>query len=284
VTGASGYIGSKLVEKLLYYDHSVFLLLRSTAKIKVEHKNIEAIIIPAKPDDLINAIPKYIDAVFHLASAMNTGPNGEDLDETISTNIRLPVLLLQAMRKQGIKQLINIGSYWQATSHDKQVANTIYAASKTALEAFVDYYAQYHNISAISLRLPDVYGEDDIRPKLLPSLLSTQTGGVFNLTEGEQSIYPLHVDDVVAGIRQAQQYIATRKHKSEHFRYSIFGEKTTLREWVELFCQINKLNLELIWGGKAYPPNQIFAPFHGETLPNWEQRISPEEGFSRFKL
>ena len=65
---------------------------------------------------------------------------------------------------------------------------------------------------------------------------------------------------------------------------SIFGEKTTLREWVELFCQINKLNLELIWGGKAYPPNQIFAPFHGETLPNWEQRISPEEGFSRFKL
>lgn len=282
VTGATGYLGRKLTGVLTENGDKVYVLVReiSTATFKNEITQIK---ISNSPEEFVRSIPLGLDAVFHLAAAINFEKDGKDIVDIIDANLRFPTLLLHAMKENAICRFINIGTYWQAMSVDSEVANTIYGASKSALEPIIDYYSKFHNINTISIRLPDVYGEDDCRLKLLTLLKNAPAFSEFDLTGGEQCIFPLHVDDVVSAVILACNRLMEPNHLASHKRYSIFGKSLTLRQFVQLFCSINELKLHLNWHAKPYADSQIFSPLNLDVLPNWEQKITLDQGLRRYR-
>ena len=282
VSGATGYIGKKITLALERQGHIVYVLVRKIDNSTFLSPNIFQIIINTNPNLFVKSIPKGIDCVFHLAALNNKEESAQDINNMINSNIQLPSLLLYAMKELAIPKLINTGSYWQAISQENQIANTFYAASKTSIESIIDYFSFFYNINCITLRLPDIYGEDDCRPKLLNSLLSARTNKSFDLTNGEQFIYPLHVDDVVNAFIIASEDISITNANIKHKKFSIYGKKITLKEFIQQFCKINNIKIQLNWNSIPYSDRQIFNPFNLKALPNWKQQIVLEEGFSRY--
>ena len=51
--------------------------------------------------------------------------------------------------------------------------NSLYSATKSSFQPILDYYAQYFSFNIITLILMDVYGPNDPRNKLIPTLIQT---------------------------------------------------------------------------------------------------------------
>lgn len=279
VTGGTGYIGDKLVKKLLSKGFKVTVMTRNSKKIK--NTSVDVLEFDTHSPFLVKEFPQNLDVVIHLATEINDESTINDISKIVEANICFPAKLLHAMHLNDCKKFINVGTYWQSSRDDVEVGNTVYSSSKSALIPLINYYCYQHGMSAISIRLPDIYGEDDKRNKLLTCLSNAPVGSDFPLTLGEQIISPLHVDDVVEAflvVVKSLEYLG-----KEHKEYSIFGEEMTLHQFVEEFCEVNKLDVNLLWGIIDYPIKQIFKPINLEKLPNWDQRIKILEGFEKYK-
>ena len=279
LTGSTGYIGSKLATHLCQKGYDVVALIR-TRNTTLPDGVIQ--ISCSGPEAFADALPEDTTAVFHLAAAANKETSLTHVREIVEANIQMPTMLLHTMHARGIRNFINVGTYWQSSGTDMPWGNSLYAASKSALTPILDYYCSRLGLHATTLRLPDVYGEDDSRPKLLNQLREHEAGTVFDLTEGNQTLYPLHVDDVIDALIAAFQ-LTVDSSAPGHAQYSVFGESVSLRDMVEAFCETLNLKVELGWGARPYPDGQIFEPDNLPVLPGWEPNITLKEGFRRFR-
>lgn len=70
VTGATGYIGGSVAEKLMAAGHAVTGLVRSEEKIALlKARGIEAVVGTRDDPDILAAAAQAADAVIHAASA-----------------------------------------------------------------------------------------------------------------------------------------------------------------------------------------------------------------------
>jgi len=92
----------------------------------------------------------------------------------------------------------------------------------------------------------------------------------------------VHVDDVVNAFIIASEDISITNANIKHKKFSIYGKKITLKEFIQQFCKINNIKIQLNWNSIPYSDRQIFNPFNLKALPNWKQQIVLEEGFSRY--
>lgn len=173
VTGAFGFIGSNLANRLLADGHEVLLYDNlSTGKLT----NIER---PYKVDHYINGDVTSMDSqlvmsmydydvVFHLAAHADVRSGVEKPSIDLEQNIFGTFNVLQAMRINGIKRIVFTSSgsvYGEPTSiptpEDASfpVQTSMYGASKLAGEGLIQAYSQAYGIQAYILRLVSVLGE-----------------------------------------------------------------------------------------------------------------------------
>jgi len=283
ISGATGYIGQKLTSALLDQGHVVYALVRESIRLSLLPDSVIKIKIEQDTDLFVASIPDNIDCVFHLAAEINAENTADEINKIIDASLRFPILLFFAMAKKSITRIVNTGSYWQSVSEDTATGNCIYSSAKNAMESMIDHFSLFHSINCISLRLSDVYGEDDLRPKLLTLLKNSPKGAKIELTGGEQLIQPLHIDDVINAFQVAESLLLLSDSLAGHHKYSIYGGDISLKGFVERFCELNQIDLQLMWGKKPYSVAQIFKPVNLEKLPGWEQKIYLDDGLCRFK-
>jgi nucleoside-diphosphate-sugar epimerase len=170
LTGASGYIGSHLAAALAQTSCKVHAILRpnsNDALLKLyapqaiihhyqgNYSNLVSIIEKVKPQ-----------LVFHLAASGNYHHQPIDITKITQANLELGMNLLEAMDKVGCRYLINTGTYWQHYTGEHYDPVCLYAATKQAFEAIIDYYVAAKSFNVVTLKLFDVYGPNDPRPKL----------------------------------------------------------------------------------------------------------------------
>jgi UDP-glucose 4-epimerase len=170
VTGGAGFIGSHLVDKLLDLNFNVSIIDNlSTGHIKNIHhfKNkvdfINADLSTNKmwPDKL-----KNIDTVFHLAALADIVPSIENPKEYFNSNVIGTLHLLEACKKQNVKNII-----YSASSSCYGLPDKIptpenaeikpqypYALTKRLGEELVLHWSNVYGINATSLRFFNVYG------------------------------------------------------------------------------------------------------------------------------
>ncbi|WDC83286.1 NAD(P)-dependent oxidoreductase [Caloramator sp. mosi_1] len=115
---------------------------------------------------MINYFLKHkFDAIFHLASLFIAEHDSNQIDDLLKSNIIFGTHILEAMKYGNVKNMVNIGTYWQHYKNEEYNPVCLYAASKEAFEKIIEFYIQVENIKVITLKLYDIYGINDKRKK-----------------------------------------------------------------------------------------------------------------------
>jgi len=277
VTGATGFIGSRLVKYLINQGAFVTAIVRPSStyeylddvKDKINFCVYDGDV--SVLDDVFTQ--RNFHVTFHLAGACN-----DCVDDMLRSNIFFGTQLLVAMKNSDFDGVfVNTSTYWQYNEYGEYAPNTLYAASKKAFEDIVMYYVLYHQFKAINLVLYDVYGDGDRRGKLFSLLKNANDDSIIPMTLGEQIVNFIHVDDVVQAYVDVLEYAQINKYLT----YFVGHEEYTLRDAVSLFEKIRARSFNLNWGAKEYPFHQIMKPVRGDSIPGWKATITLSDGLKR---
>lgn len=282
VTGATGYVGGRLAERLLAEGVETHLLVLPTsdrarlaplggATVHVHDETAEGaerIIRAARPE-----------AILHIAARVWAEHAPADVEPLIRANVLLGTHLLDALARAGGGVFIQTGTFWQRRGGAGYDPVNLYAATKEAFEAILGYFAATAPIRAAVLVLYDVYGPADPRGKIL-SLLdrATRTGEALEMTPGEQRIDLVHVNDAVEAYLAAWRALEAAPAGPPRTWAVSGGEARPLREVVETFERAVGRPVPVRWGAKPYRPREVMTPWRGEPVPGWRPRVGLEDG------
>ena len=157
VTGATGFVGSHLVDVLLHDGHDVFALVRSIAKADFLEKKGVTLILGSLDSDF-NLPP--VDAVIHLAGQIKALSN----DDFYRTNTEGTKRLLASLQNQKLKKFVFVSSISARGAArfegDTEGAGPVshYGKSKAAAEKLV----MASRFPVVVFRPPVVYGPRDL--------------------------------------------------------------------------------------------------------------------------
>lgn len=280
ITGASGFIGSNLLTALSE-SNEVGVIIRPRSKLDC---TTEKFVYDGSLDSILKTFDSFKpDAVIHLASYYVYDHKQEEVDRLIESNLKIGIYLLEAMRQNRVKYLINTGTSFEHFGEEESEVVNLYAATKQAFGNLCKYYCDAGHLKAVSIKLFDTYGEGDPRKKLLSLLKENlKTKDELLLSPGDQIIDIVHVRDVV---RAFQIVLEQMENYSES--YVEFGlsnnQRCTLKELVSLIEKIAGEKVNIKWGARPYRDREVMKPWSSFTAPpNWEPNISLEDGIKRY--
>lgn len=203
VTGATGFLGSHLVDSLTERGAGISALVRAEEGLVYRKPHLRVV-----RGDLGH--PFTIDdaaTVFHLAAISHVGRSLEDPRGTFETNTAGTLTVLEAVRRSGsVEKLVFVSTahvygtpqYVPIDEAHPLHAQEPYAASKVAAEAFVSAYSNTYGIPAAIGRLFNVYGpgqhSDFVIPSIIKQAVTQDAITLGNLTPTRDFTY---VDDVI---------------------------------------------------------------------------------------
>lgn len=169
VTGASGYVGSELVDRLAAFGCTVLRLSRDVSRLKSGVPNCIDIVGDVRDSRLWEFIMKKysIDVLFHLAAQTSIYKAEEDLREDFLMNVMPLVHLGETALK--LKQCFHLVLMGTATQYGVPTQLPVdesfpsrsvsgYDLHKNVSECYLDYYASKGAFNFVTLRLSNVYG------------------------------------------------------------------------------------------------------------------------------
>lgn len=229
VTGAAGFIGSHVVERLLdrgfhvvgldnfddFYDPAI---KRRNVATAASNPALELVEADIRDRDGLRALPDDIDTVVHLAARAGVRPSIEQPLLYQDVNVRGTQELLELARERGIRRFVFGSSssvYGDSErvpfSEDDPVDRPIspYAATKRAGELICHAYHHLFGIGVLALRLFTVYG-----PRQRPDLaihkftrLLDEGMPIPQFGDGTTRRDYTHVGDILQGIEGAIDYL-----------------------------------------------------------------------------
>ena len=204
VTGASGFIGSRVLPLLAERGHVVTAV--ASARERMAHGlDVMWVIHDLRDPELADALPAQIDAVVHLAQA-NTPTQRANL---IAVNVgSTEALLRYALRADAASfVLASSGSVYGGSTRplretDPRRPSEAYAHSKVAAEDLVEGYGDA--LATCALRIFAPYGPGQ-QGRLVADLVGrVATGRAVTLRGGgHPHLNPIYVDDVAEVIVEA---------------------------------------------------------------------------------
>ena len=128
LTGANGFIGSRLLAGLAARDHTVVAAVRDTASLKRKWPGVEVIAVDFNRDTSVETWrPRLagIDAVVNCAGVLHGG-RGQDIEAIHATT---PIALFDACLREAVRKVVQIS----AISADADVGTDYAAVSYTHL-------------------------------------------------------------------------------------------------------------------------------------------------------
>ena len=176
ITGASGFVGSHILEDCLKNNFNVYAIFRHSKKNINFVKKYKKKILPIYYNNIYEIKNKLtnckIDYVIHCATHYIKKHTHNDIENIIKSNVLFSTILLDAVVNIRIKKFINLGTVWQHFNDTKNLAFNLYAATKQSFECIFNYYKnQYTKIKFYNILLTDTFGANDKRKKLIPALL-----------------------------------------------------------------------------------------------------------------
>jgi len=224
VTGAAGFIGMHVAQRLLAVGHEVRGLdnLNAYYDVRLKHyrlealqknKNFEFLKLDLKEREAVAELfdQERYDVVIHLAAQAGVRYSLEAPFEYVDSNLVGFMAVLEGVRAQGCQHLIYASSssvYGENSKvpfeEDDRVDEpvSLYAATKKANELMAHSYANLYQIPTTGLRFFTVYGPAG-RPDMAPwlfteAIFADQPIRIFN--HGDMYRDFTYVDDIVDGL------------------------------------------------------------------------------------
>ena len=220
VTGAQGFVGSWLAERLLDAGARVVALRRDVEPESRFHTDgIEERCVVAQAglgdyDELVRTINEHsVSAVFHLAAQTIVGTANRSPLSTFEANIRGTYLLLEACRAVGVvgdpvEQIVVASSDKAYGSHDELPYHESFAlqprypydTSKACTDLIARSYAHTYDMPVAVTRLANVYGGGDLNwSRIVPDTARALVNGDRPVirSDGTPERDYLYVEDAV---------------------------------------------------------------------------------------
>ena len=305
VTGADGFIGSHLTERLIDYDAEVIIFVKDTTLLKgsnlpklnnLSHLKDKVKILSGNisSPDIINLIKKERpEIIFHLAADAYVNKSFNQPREVIETNVDGTLNILHSCLDERMKPLDYVKRIVVTSSSEiygtygDQIEETFemrpsspYGASKAAADRLSYSYYFTYNLPIAIIRPFNTYGPRhtyDAPPKFISLALSGKDLTVFG--DGEQSRDLMYVDDTVNGFLIMGSH---EKAVGEAVNFGT-GKDTKIIDLAEKIIQISGSNSKII----HLPPRLSEVkrlcsnPSKAKRLFGWEANISVEEGLRK---
>lgn len=114
VTGATGFVGKRLILSLLEQDHEVYALCRikGTQVFPEEKPNLHCLWGDLRNPDTLEAIPKEIESAYYLVHSMTNAAS-----DLIKTELGIADQFVKAMAHTNVKQIIYLGGIINDENH-----------------------------------------------------------------------------------------------------------------------------------------------------------------------
>lgn len=289
ITGATGYIGSHVLKYLLRKGWNIHIVTRHGSSYANVADVLSRIHVFEYDGNIRNLIVYFQQAnaevVFHLAASVITNNQPEKIPVLIHSNILFYTEVLEAMCHCDTRLFVGTGTYWQNYNSTTYNPVDLYAATKEASEKILQFYVDARHFRAITLRLFDVYGEDDKRPKLWNLIRDIAgTGKSIDVSPGEQYLDLVHISDVCTAYEAAFNLLDSDVSvKNEVYGVST-GELHTLKEIISLFQFALGKTIQVNFGKRPYKEREVMKPMNEyKALPNWKANIMIYKGLTNIK-
>ena len=238
ITGASGFVGSHVLDDCLKNNFNVHAIFRHSKKNVSFAKKYKKQIFPIFYNNIYEIKNKLtnckIDYVIHCATHYIKKHDHNDIENIIKSNVLFSTILLDAVVNIKIKKFINLGTVWQHFNDTKNLAFNLYAATKKSFECIFNYYKnQYTKIKFYNILLTDTFGTNDKRKKLIPILLKN-----FNNKNQNRINIPKNLSMNLVNINEVTKCLnILLKNNSKSNNYVIKSKQD-----VKIFDLINFLN------------------------------------------
>jgi UDP-glucose 4-epimerase len=292
VTGASGFIGSHVVRRLL----------RDGARVYAMSSRVSAVTLPPLADVIhdievveanLNDLASLEHAVssvapqlvIHLAAFTHVGKSFYRVDENIQTNIHGTVNLLKAL-DGGYERFVYVGTgdvYGEAPlpfREDGPVSPVSpYAVSKYAAERFCRMFQQIEGWPIVCLRPFNAYGPGQSGDRIISEIiLSGLQGKPIRMTEGRQTREFTYVEDVAEAMARA---LVVPGIDGEVINIGC-GDEVSIRDVALTVLELLGNPVEPEFGALAYRPTEIWRMVgdstKARTLLGWSPTHSLEDG------
>lgn len=293
VTGGSGFIGSRLIPRLVESGHDVYCLERYVTgryvlggqrKVKTvfgdlrEHFAVRKFIREVQPD-----------AVIHLASISPVSYSYDHPNEVIETNFLGTVNLAECCLRENpyFKQFLFAGTSEEYGNHEKTPINenmelhpnSPYAVSKVAADKYLQYMHDAYDFPVTILRNFNTYGRKDnshfVVERTIAQMLQKKVVSLGN---------PNPVRDFLFVEDHVNSYLTclnNEKSIGEVFNFCT-GRGTSIAQLTEILADLTNFEGDVEWNTIPQRPFDI-AVLVGDyskakhTL-GWESKYSLEEG------
>ncbi|MFQ5788220.1 MAG: NAD-dependent epimerase/dehydratase family protein [Thermodesulfobacteriota bacterium] len=256
ITGGTGFIGTRLVRKLVENGYDVKCLVRKTSNVEpLNNLGVELCYGDlADPKSLVE-LTKDGDVIFHLAAMVSDwGPK----DEFYKNNVNATRTLLKASKDSGVKRFIHMSTstviwksdFWEIHNLEDieetfpypENYNDFYNETKAEAEKLVIKFYDETGLETIVLRPSNVWGAGDrvILPRII---MAAKKGMLFPMGSGRRWVSPCHVDNLIHALiltaeinnKGGNIYFINDGKKIEHMEFLSKLLNTVGMEWSPKF-------------------------------------------------
>lgn len=204
VTGATGFLGQHLCERLLDNGYSVSILARDPEKAKALAGRVEKTVIGDITDrDAIAELVAGADIVIHLVSNFRTASGPPE--SYIKTNLKGTETVLEASRNADVQRFIHCstigvhGSVKSTPASEDSPYNPgdLYQKTKMEAELVCHREMQKSAMEIIIIRPCSMYGPGDLRMLKMFKMLSKNR--FFLVGPCRENFHAVYIDDIVEG-------------------------------------------------------------------------------------
>jgi NAD dependent epimerase/dehydratase len=299
VTGADGFIGSHLVERLLaagakvrafayYNSFNHWGWLDSLPKEKLN--KIEVFCGDIRdPNGVAEAMQK-VDVVFHLAALIGIPFSYHSPDSYVDTNIKGTLNVLQAAKRLGVKKIVHTSTsevygtaQYVPIDEDHPInPQSPYAATKSAADTLALSFYYAFNLPVTVLRPFNTFGPRQSARAVIPTIISQVHSGKTSIHLGNQDAirdFTFVKDTVEAFVALAQ---------ADNTNGEIFnagsGKEIAIKDLVMIIGKVTKKKLKIVIDKERLRPAKseverlLCNAAKIESACGWRPRTSMEEG------
>lgn len=291
VTGAAGFLGSALANRLAHEGHQVRGLDDLSAG---DPSRLQSDVLFTRGD--VTDRPKLwtllqdVDSVYHLAARVSVPESVIYPREYNAVNVGGTVSVMEAMRDVGVRRVVLISSGSVYGDQHSQPLNedtppepaSPYAVSKLAAEYYVRTIGALWGIETVVLRVFNAYGPGQplpaAHPPVIPHFLrqTAHSGSLIIHGGGQQTRDFVFVDDVV----EAMVASATAPSINRQVLNIGSGTETTIRSLAQHVVEVVGAGAEWIYMADQDPgPSRMRADITlAKNKLGYQPRISLQEG------
>ena len=269
VTGATGFIGSHLVRRLVSEGYDVGILKRKNSDLSRIRDIINLLVVyeadMREYSELSSAIGDFKpNIILHLVTYYAVEHKPDEIEVMFDTNVKGTINILEAAKENSVKYFINTSTCAvyedlgrELSERDNIKPQNLYALSKLQAEEACSFYSDNYGLSVVTLRLFPPYGPADNERRLLQyvirCLLKDENP---NLTTGKQRWDFVYVDDIVDAFIRAMNLVPNISG------YEVFnigtGNPVSIRDVVLKLKEITGSRSELNWGVVPHRKNEVW--------------------------